>query len=153
MPLEFEESTFHSFITALRDELIEREGLQGVQVTSAPVGNETDPGESVWFHDIDLTQTWGLIGNRRRDETFTVEGVVWVQREGAGEDLADEVRGRAHEILSEIGDTLRVKVTTDRRFKGAEFARARIAQGFNDGGRICRIDFAISVNESLSAKA
>jgi hypothetical protein len=146
---EYATSTFDTFLVALREGLRARPNLAGVQISAAPLGGETDARETVWFDDIDLSQTWGMIGSLRRDEAFTLNGTIWVTRPGKNEDDADTVRARARYILAEIETFLRVAVLTDRTFKGAEFERALISQGFNDAGRVCRIDFAIAVGETL----
>jgi hypothetical protein len=146
-----ETSNFDAFLLALRQKLQDREGLVGVQVGAAPLGSGADSEESIWFDDVDLTQAWGMVGNYRRDESFTLDGHIWVTRPGKGEDVADEVRARVRYLQGEVETCLRLAVLEDRIFKGAEFQRATIRQGFNDDGRVCRSDFTVEVQDSLTS--
>lgn len=146
-------SKVDAFMTAVADGLALRAGLDGVQVTSGWV---SDPQrESIQLVDAEMTQTWGAIGNTRREEEFTVTAVVWVVVPGKGEAVIRECRGRAFELLAEVEDYLRVAVRGNgdpvlrEIVRAFELEGAVLEQGANQEGRWCQLTFRVHANKDL----
>lgn len=146
-----ETSTFHDFLNALADGLAQHPTLASVQIATAPLGQETAKAESIQFGALDMEQSWGMLGNRRREEQYTVNGVVWVFRPGKNEPVIRDVRGRTRELLAAIEDFLRVDPTVGNVVKVCQLTNGRLEQGANSDGRWCQFDFDIVVNHSLSS--
>jgi hypothetical protein len=105
-------STVPAVLDALKALLGARAGLDGVTVTTAPSGDPI-PTESIQFFGTGGDQAWDAIGNRRRKETYTIRGGIFIQRRGAGPDVWDAARERAYAILAELEDAIRVLPTLD----------------------------------------
>ncbi len=139
------------YLDTLCDRLRNHPELEGVVVLSAPGG---EAGEWVAFANITETTEFGPMGRTSRpvvNYSFTLEGSVWVERSGAGDDLAAEVRNRAYEILGVVEDLISdgasgVQNLTPRGARTALWARINqrnLWQGVNDSGRSALIEFNI----------
>lgn len=88
-----------------------RPGLAGVQVEVGPLGNDTDAVEYIQTTGepapLSSSQVWGAIGNRRKDETVSIRGEIFVEKPGAGAAVLREARDRALELLAEVEGQLR----------------------------------------------
>lgn len=149
-------STLWVFYKAFRTRMRLRANITawGVAVLAAPSG-EPVPAESIQLFGTSLNQQWGLLGNRRREEQYTVRGGIFVKRRGAGEDIADVVRDRVGELLAEVEDELRttpnVGIASPRVIAEFSASGSEIDQGAEDDGRWCAIDFSIAVKASLTS--
>src|SRR6185436_2449320 len=137
-----ETSKVHAFLNALVDGLNARPALieKTVQVASAWLGGDTDRNESIQFSDAEMSQEWGLLGNKRREETFTVAGSIGVHRAGKNEPVIREVRERVLVLLGEVEDFLRVDPSVGNVVKVCQLKDGRMDQGATDEGRWCQFD-------------
>lgn len=143
-------STIHAAMNAFVDGLALRGGLSGVQISSAPLGADSARFESIQLTDVpDADQKWGMLGNRRRDEHYTLNGLIWVFGAGKTETDIRTVRARAIELLAEIEDFLRTDPSIGGTTKVSELSRYPMEQGANAEGRWCQIDFEISCEKDL----
>lgn len=121
-----------------------------VAITTAPSG-ESVPFESIQFFGTDGDQSWAAIGNRRRRETYTIRGGIFIKRIGAGEAVWDAVRERAYDILAELEDAIRVAPTlglADRVI--IQLARVDLDQGGDAAnGRWAALDIDLAVTAEL----
>lgn len=146
-----ETSAIHAWLCAFADALELRSGLADVLVTTGYV-EDTGKRDSIQIADqVDGEQTWGLLGNRRRDETFTASGIIWVKRAGKGEDVIRAVRERAFDLLAEIEDELRLRPRVSSTVKLAAITRYSVDQGANTDGRWCQLDFEVSSQQTLAS--
>lgn len=142
-------SVAHAFMVALADKLALRANLAGVQIATGWLGGDSDARESIQLTAVRAEQRWGMVGNRRRDEEFTVEATIWVTRAGKNETVIREVRARAFALLAEIEDCLRVDPTVDNTARVAQVSTYDMDQGATTAGRWCQLDFEILVNRDL----
>jgi len=145
-------STIHAAMNAFVDGMLARANIisAGVQVASAYLGGDTARFESIQLTDApDAQQSWGMLGNRRRDEEYTLHGVIWVFRAGKGEAVIRDVRARAFELLAEIEDFLRVDPSIGGTTKVSELSRYPLDQGANEEGRWAQIDFDVLCKKDL----
>jgi hypothetical protein len=132
---------------ALIAQLKLRAGLSGVQVEVGPLGDESDASEYIQTVGepgaLSSTQTWGALGNRRKDEAVTIRGEVFVERPGAGALVIREVRDRALELMEEVETQLR----DDPHINGLVVKSALTGwdeqRGVTPGGRTSVISFII----------
>lgn len=142
-------STVPAVLDALKALLDARAGLDGVTVTTAPSGDPI-PAESIQFFGTNGDQAWAAIGNRRRSETYTIRGGIFIQRRGAGQAVWDAARERAYAILAELEDAIRALPTlglADRVV--VQLARVDLDQGGQDNGRWAALDIDIGVTAEL----
>lgn len=145
-------STVHAAMNAFVDGMLLRSTIAGdkVQVTSGYMGADSDAKESIQLTQwTPATQSWSMLGNRRREEEYTLAGLVWVMRPGKNEDVIREVRERAFELLAEIEDFLRLDPTIDGTTKVSELSAYPGDQGATPDGRWCQIDFEILCKKDL----
>lgn len=101
------------FEAALVTALQARVGLAGVYVDSGTVGDipakeyieiggRIDPGPRA-----ESLETWGAIGNLRKEETVTFHCLIYVQVTGSGGAGIRAAGARAHELLAEVATQLR----------------------------------------------
>lgn len=122
-----------------------RAGLAGVQVATAAMGDETNP-EAIVFFGATGTQTWGQFDtNDPKQDDYTIEGAIWINKPGAGETTAKAARDRASAIFAE----LEAQLVTDHEVNDlvliGELTTTRLEQGVNERGRWCQIGFDIRV--------
>lgn len=141
-------STVPAFLDALKALLSARAGLTGVTVATAPTGDPI-PTESIQFFGLAEDQEWGAIGHKRRNESYTVQGGIFVIRRGAGEAKAKEVRDRAYAILAELEDAIRVDPGVSASVRQCELTQAVLDQGGEDNGRWAALQISIGVKAEL----
>lgn len=142
-------SAVGKLLDALVDALMARPGLVGVQVTSGWVGGDTDARETIQLTGARSDQRWGALGNRRREEDISVEGVVFVVSPGKGESAIRAARNRALGLLAEIEDALRTDPTVALAVKAAQLSSVQLDQGATTAGRWCQIDIVIDATADL----
>ena len=121
-----------------------------VQVASGYLGADSARHESIQLTDVtNATQSWGMVGNRRRDEEYTLNGLVWAMKAGKNEAVIKAARDRAFELLAEIEDYLRLDPTIGATTKVSELSAYPFEQGANEEGRYCQIDFQITCKKDL----
>lgn len=145
-------STIHLAMNAFVDGMLARSLIVagGVQVASAYLGGDTARADSIQLTDVpNAEQSWGMLGNRRRDEEYTLHGLIWVFRGGKGETAIRQVRARAFELLGDIEDFLRVDPSIGGTTKVSELSRYPLDQGANEEGRWAQIDFDVLCKKDL----
>ncbi|MGE4338200.1 MAG: hypothetical protein AB7E55_19810 [Pigmentiphaga sp.] len=141
-------STIPAFMDALRSQLLAREGLAGVEVFTGPMGEDT-PREAIVLFGTDASQEWGAIGNRRRDESYTVEAATWVKRPGAGEAAIKEARDRAFELIGEVENQLRTDPKANGTILKGAVSGMVLLQGIDMDGRWAQVAFTIACDALL----
>jgi hypothetical protein len=139
-------SGISAWINAFADAMAVRANIVSwnVQVVTGFV-SDTDRRDSLQIGDIiEGEQEWGVIGNRRRDEKFRVNSIIWVNRPGKGDAVIRAARTRAFEILAEVEDELRLRATVTATVKVAALTRYTVEQGASTDGRWCQVDFEVS---------
>ncbi len=145
-------STIHAAMNAFGDGMLARANIISakVQVSTGYLGGDSAAKESIQLTDVTpATQEWGLIGNRRRNEEYTLNGLIWVLKAGKNETVIRAVRARAFELLAEVEDFLRVDPTIASTTLVSELASYPLDQGANQEGRWAQIDFAIACKKDL----
>lgn len=151
-------STVPLVLATIRDRMAARRDadpdgpLKGVVFTATPSGDPI-PHESLQLFGTDGDQAWGAIGNRRREETYTIGGGILIVVRGAGEAIADAARERAYAILAELEDELR-RFPNLELIAGqiqAQLSRVNLDQGPQDNGRWAALDIGIAVKASLAS--
>lgn len=137
-------STASAFMAALVDALLLRPALEGMQITSAPMG-EYSALESIQLDDAVAPQEAAQLGNQRRREDYTVNGEIWIVKPGADEPVIREARDRAYAIAGEIERALRDDPAMGATVHVAQYAGADLAQGIHPDGRWAQLDFRIAV--------
>lgn len=124
--------------------------LNGVTFTTAPSG-EPFPDESLQLFGTDADQSWGALGNRRREETYTINAaILTLTKRGAGAAKWDAVRERAYAILAELEDELRRFPTLETNLRiEVQLSRVNLDQGLQDNGRWAALDLGLAVKASL----
>lgn len=126
--------------------------LDGPVVTSAPlkdavfVGYDGDPDDDGGLA-VEFSQEWASIGQRARDEKFTVTCAVLSWR---GSTTVRPVRERAFALLAAVEDALR-----DASDLGlppptvVAFASGSLQQTQHETGMTCRIPFQVAVKTRI----
>jgi hypothetical protein len=145
-----------AFLVALRDKLTARfaatAGFEAVGVYAAPAG-DPPPLEMVeWFAVPSHTQAWAALGNRRRSESYTIDGVIACLVPGSGEPIADQARARAYAILAIVEDELRRHWDMDGLIvKSSQLTSATLHQDIAEEGRWAALRLTVSVETELTS--
>lgn len=100
-------TTFHTYTTNLVANLKARPGLAGVIVEDGPPSiGALQLGEWIAFLDVHGEQNWVAIGNRSKDETYTIDLMIDIMA-AAGDNNQTFITNRAVAILAEIEDELK----------------------------------------------
>lgn len=143
-------TTQFDFIETLTAQLLLRAGLADVQVISGPIDLDTaTKRDIIQLFGTEMTETFAAIGNKRHEETYTLEGELIVVRPPAGETGIQEVRDRAKAIFGELETELRTNHKMNGTVKWCRLSSVAIAQGYGDKGRICVVSFTITAFASL----
>jgi hypothetical protein len=143
-------STINDFLNELQTRLCARDGLQGVEVLSAPIPFDQAAVESIQFSEVTDNQEPGTLGNRTRDESYTVTGFTWVAKYGAGEETIRQSRDRVFALLAEIEHELVNDFTVGRTVQWARVSTIDLYQGITpDGGRAARVEFTLAVQARI----
>lgn len=147
--------TAHDYMNALAAKLAARAGLQGVQITTAPINNDDVKLEGITLSDVDTIQEEATIGHGNRDdqEEYVISCAAWCYKEGKGEDVAVAARARAVAILAEIeselggqnGYHVGLNSLGNQRILMARMSARDLRQGINDGYRRAIVPFEILV--------
>lgn len=140
--------TLPSYLDALVTNLKARPGLTGVQVWSAPIATDEFELEAIAFIDVLTDEESAALGDRRREEIYTIEGVIEVNKPGMGDDVAKEARDRAAALLSEIETEIRDDTTqglSPTVVRRSEIVTINLRQRIREKYRRCIIEFDIAV--------
>lgn len=143
------------YLKALRDNLKARPGLSGVLVYGAPIGANDRINEAIAFIDIDTVEASAALGNRSREEDYTIEGVIEVNQPGAGDDIADAARDRAVAILAEIEAEVRerpdagVNPPGQQIIRHSGITRKNLRQRTRDEYRVAIIEVDITITTRI----
>lgn len=116
-----------------------RPGLDDVQVEYAPPMRAELQRECMYFDTTSLDEEDVVLGQRRRDETYTLRLVVLVALDGDDPQACEE---RMWVIVGEVEQLLRDDPTPDRAFY-AEFRSAIVTPLAGDGQRATQADIDI----------
>jgi hypothetical protein len=138
-------TTVPAFLDALKAQLEVRAGLAGVGIYTSPQNEEVT--ESIEFgYRINGTQGWAALGQRARNDEYTVTGVIWKAVDGSGEADAKTARDWVYDTFAELEDELRTGPWVDESLNalGAHLTRADFIQWYGDHQRIARMEFDIT---------
>lgn len=86
-----------------------RAGLSGVQVAYGYLNDSAQlQDENINVGKVRFNQEWGALGNRRREESYRVELIIVVKREGDDQQGTEE---RMWAVLAEVEQALRADPT------------------------------------------
>lgn len=137
-------TTVPAFLDALKAQLEAREGLTGVGIYTSPQNEEVT--ESIEFgYRIAGTQGWVALGQRARNDEYTVTGVIWKAVDGSGEADAKVARDWVYAAFAELEDELRTGPWVDESLNalGAQLSRADFSQWYGERQRMARMEFDI----------
>jgi hypothetical protein len=135
-------SKVNTFLVALKAMLEAREGLSGVGVFTAHPGDEL-PREAIVVDRVTTDQSWAALGRQRREEGFTTYLILHIEKAGAGEGVATDVRERVYAIKAEVEDALRADPTVSETVRVADYARDELRQGTGDRARWAQLEAQI----------
>lgn len=144
-------STIGTALDNLRAQLVARPGLVDVQVVTGPLSSKQTARESIQLGiEIEATQAWGPLGNRRKKEAYPLDGVLFVLCPGAGEEPIKAARDRALSLLAEIEAQLKADPGIDGAVHESSLVSYVVTQGANEKGRYCGIAFFIDCKADLT---
>ena len=141
-------STAPAFMNALHDALVARANLAGVRVNYGPA--LPDPGrESMNILGLSGEQSWASLGRLAKDETYTVEVLILVIREGQQTQPAVE---RAYDLLEELENELRESATAptmDNSVRVAAVETVNLEVGASDQTRSALLTIGVRVQARI----
>lgn len=153
--------TTASRVPAVLDTLVARfdaaAALDGVRVVDGPIVTSEPLHEAVYVgYDgdpdgggdaVDFQQQWAAIGQKAKDETFTVTCAVVVWR---GSTTVRPVRLRAFEVLAAVEDVLRADPSLGLPPPSVvAFASGSLVQSQRQSGIEIRIPFGVAVQTRI----
>ncbi len=136
-------------LDAITDGLSARAALAGIQIASGPMRFESS-SDSIQFFQVDISQEWGALGRKRREEEGVLKGAVWVMKPGKDEAAVRATRDRAFVLLGEIEDFMRVDPSIGGVVRVSQIRPGVLDQGANEG-RWVELDFEIRYEVRLQS--
>ena len=130
------------FLLAFQAMLEARPGLADVDVFTAHPGDDLPP-EAIVVDRVTTDQSWAALGRQRREEGFVVFVVLHIERPGAGEAVAIEVRDRVYTLKAEVEEALRADPSVSGSVRVADYARDELRQGTGDHVRWAQLEAQI----------
>lgn len=131
--------------SALLAALRARPGLQGVQVEWSHPGKGIR-AETIYFGETVYGQRAARLGNRTRQEDYTLELVVTVEKAG---DQAEACERRCWELLAEIEDELRSNADLDGLVDVAQYQASPVRNFVGASKRVSESVVSIGVESEL----
>lgn len=131
-------SQIRSIITDLHTLLEARAGLAGVTVFRYAPSPRALEGLREWIvlaTRAPRTEDYPMLSPTIKDENFSLHGVVYVEKPGAGDDVADEAQARAEVLLAEIAAQLITDLSLGRTDTTVKLVGAEHTYGADDRGR------------------
>ena len=150
-----------AYLTTLRDSLLARPNLAGVQVFTGPIAEDQGVERLMLATGESGTLTgnldWRYLGNGRLVDEVRVPCTIWISKAGSGEDVIVATRQRAYAIVQEVVEELRSNGDQgfvhgpQKVFGDAIVETYTTQQGLSgDGYRSCRIEFTILFTAHLT---
>lgn len=143
-------TTVPAFLDALKAQLEARLALADVGIYTSPQNEEVT--QSIEFgYRVNGTQGWAALGQRARNDDYTITGIIWIAKDGAGEAVAKEARDRVYALFAELEAQLRTAPWGNNTLSGlgAQLRRADFTQFYGDGQRLARLEFDIEVKTRI----
>lgn len=145
-------TTQNAVITSLVDGLIGLAALDDAHVNSAPIDLSQATADQVAVLNIpDGNEVWNGLGNRKRDETYTIEMAALAIREsdpGDFETTIREVRDRVYALYAAVEGYVRGNPhhggVTIKQLSGAS-----LTQGYQAQARWARLDWGVRVTAQI----
>jgi regulator of RNase E activity RraA len=142
----------HALKAALVSGLQGVPALNGVQVTSAYIGDEQSAVESIQLIGDDRIEgDWATIGKFSRDETITLVGMIEVEKPGAGELVIQATRDRAVALMGEVEKFIVADPSVGGVVKQCKVRPTQMFEHYSAEGRWCLIRFEIEAYTRLQA--
>lgn len=142
-------TTVPDFLDALKAQLEARQGLADVGIYTSPQNEEVTESIEFGFR-ITGTQGWAAMGQRSRNDDYTVTGIIWKAVDGAGEATAKEARDWVYTTFSELEESLRDDMhLSDTLVIGCHLTRADFTQWYDDRKRMARLEFDIEAKSRI----
>lgn len=144
-------STLATFRGNLVTQLKARGGLSGVQITEfRPAPDDVPHNEAIWLGDAQLRQRIDAMG-LQMEEGGDLELVVWSFQPGDGDTAAAAAEDRALALLREVELQLKADSKVNGAVSLAFLSAYNVQGGFDNEGRFCVVDAAITFLADLSA--
>jgi len=148
-----------AFLDALHDALVDRTGLDGVNVFTCPVDPLDLGREAIEFaNEVQAKPSRQAMGSTVIAEEYEVPGAIVVNRTAKpGADqinaAAKAARDRTAAILAEVTNELSTNDTLDGTVTDVAISDERWVQGMapeNRLGRYCRVEFRLTCKASVT---
>lgn len=139
-------SQIRSILTDLHTLLVARAGLAGVTVFRYAPSPRALEGLREWVilaTKVTGAQTFPFASNQIKHDSFTLAGVIYVEKPGAGDEIADDGHARAEALLAEIEDAIRADPSIGRSNTEVQIGSYEHTYGADDRGRMHSLTFEI----------
>lgn len=139
-------SQIRSIITDLHTLLEARAGLSGVTVfryAPSPKALEGLREHIVLASRISGAQEFPMATKQIKYDRFTLHGVIYVEKPGAGDDVADTAHERAEALLAEIEAEIQPDPSIGRTNTEVELTNYEHVFGADDRGRLHSLSFEL----------
>lgn len=157
-------TTAPTFLDNLRERLLLRPGLAGVNCFTAEVFDKEAGREAIVFgvEPVPGEFSYRTMPKKQVTESYVVEGRTWVVKPGSGETVIKAARDRAFAIFGEVVTELVDCNTASGTQTGTEHCQAtlgvddasittfKLNQFVQDGARDCRVLFTIAVTAKFT---
>lgn len=123
------------------------DGITGVDVRRFYPSDELTAQDVAWVETVSADQTQLTYG--RRGESLTVDGVITVNRGGAGETTADTAEDRALAILASLETILTADVTVSSTGIFGQLTRVESRLEGSPSGVRCVLEWTVEVEVNL----
>lgn len=137
-------STIPAVLDELRTQLTAVSALSGVTISTARLGTE-DPPEAIVFADVSMSEELMAMGQMRR-ETYTIDGMIYIQKPGANETAIKAARDRAFALFAAVETYLSDNPTINSKCLDSDIKAVKLTQAVAPNIRIAFIEFAIEVD-------
>lgn len=145
-------TTQNDVITDLVDGLAALPALSSVHVNSAPIDLSQATADQVAVLNIpDGNETWNGLGNRKRDETYTIEMAALAIRDSDPVDVEVTIR-EARDAVYELYEAVEGYVRGNPHHGGVtikQLSGVNLTQGYQAQARWARLDWGVRVTAQI----
>lgn len=143
-----------NIITQIHTTLTEREGLEGVAIFKRAASprdlTAADNEYIVVAVSVDGTQSYPMLTTMVKQDQASIRSVISVRRSGGGDDVAEDVDVRVHELFAEVEDALRSDPSLMRQGRSVvQITDYAHAYSGDDASRQQTMEFTIELDEHM----
>ena len=142
-------SSAPTYMDTLKSVLETRPALSDVVIRTGPI-HDSRGRDSLEIIAVDAENTWGALGNKKIDEDYLIEAVIWGYARGVDDESAiKNARDGAFLIFDEMLEAIRDDPRMNNSVRQSIAGAYKLEQGWTSEHRVARLDVEIHITNGL----